>query len=316
MKAIMYHYVRKENNNLPHFVYLHVDDFEKQIDYLISKYTILSQKEFDECLKSSSIIKDAIVLTFDDGFSDHFEYVYPVLKKRNLWGIFYIPTKPYQSKKLLDVHRIHYLLGKLGGKQVLDVLTTIIVDTDFIKHSKATYEGSTYIKQNNDSYTSQVKRIINYYIKPNKRTEVLEKLLQYFKVNEAEICKKFYLTKHQINEMIDGGMSIANHGHSHTLFSNLNKLEQRNEIDKSNMILTKLTNGRDYKSFCYPYGGKQSYNENTLEYLKKKNFLFAFSVESRDINSDDMRMLYELPRYDCNEFKYGQATQGPVGFSQ
>jgi len=306
----MYHYIRKENPNLPYFIYLHVDDFKEQIEYLNSKYKILTKNEFEKNLKEKSITKNSIVLTFDDGFSDHFEYVYPILKKRNLWGIFYIPTMPYENKKLLDVHRVHYLLGRYGGKSVLNQLLLIIDCDDYIQDNEGVFEGSTYIKQDNDSATTKVKQIINYYLHPNKRSNILEKLLLKFGEIEEELCDKFYLTKNQINEMINGGMSIASHGYSHTLFSNLNKQEQCNEISKSNDILTSLTDGRDYKSFCYPYGGKQSYNENTLNCLENHEFLFAFSVESRDVNVKDMQKAYELPRYDCNEFKHGQATKG------
>jgi peptidoglycan/xylan/chitin deacetylase (PgdA/CDA1 family) len=306
----MYHYVRKGSDKSPYFIHLDVDDFEKQIDYLLSNYKILSKEEFEKNIKNKSIINDGIVLTFDDGLSDHYEYVYPILTKKNLWGIFYIPTFPYQNKQLLDVHRIHYLLGKYGGENVLDKLSLLIKSKDFIKSSEKLFGASTYLKQDNDFYTTKVKQIINYYLQPHKRSDILKKLLDIFKENENEICKNFYLTKSQINLMIEGGMSIGNHGHSHTLFSNLSDLEQCNEIITSNDILSDLTDGNDYKSFCYPYGGKQSYNNYTLKCLNEYNFTFAFSVESKDIEVSDIIKKYELPRYDCNEFMYGKATKG------
>ena len=51
------------------------------------------------------------------------------------------------------------------------------------------------------------------------------------------------------------------------------------------------------------------FHEKTLEILKQQNVKFAFNVESREISSDDIfSSRYHLPRFDCNEFKYGQAS--------
>ena len=56
-------------------------------------------------------------------------------------------------------------------------------------------------------------------------------------------------------------------------------------------------------TFCYPYGGKISYNDYTLKILKKLKYKLAYSVEYRDISFRDIRQKpYELPRYDCNLF--------------
>jgi len=310
MKSVMYHYVRKANSDLPHFIYLHVDDFEKQIDYFCENYHVVSKKEFDECLEKKETIENGIVLTFDDGLIDHYRYVYPILKKRGLWGVFYIPTKPYEEKVLLDVHRVHYLLGKYGGEKILDLLKSILTDEDLIEGNEELFISSTYTKQDNDTYTTQVKQIVNYYMKPEKKSEVLKKILDLLHENEEILFETYYINKGQVNDMIDNGMSIGSHGHSHTLFSNMNFNEQEQEIKKSIKIIQSMTNHRMYNSFCYPYGGQQSYDKNTLKILEQQNFECAISVESRDILVEDIENKYEIPRYDCNEFQYGKATKG------
>jgi len=58
-----------------------------------------------------------VILTFDDGLSDHYEYVFPILNELNQWGTFYISTSPFHNKKLIDIHRIHMLVGKYGGRK-------------------------------------------------------------------------------------------------------------------------------------------------------------------------------------------------------
>ena len=60
-----------------------------------------------------------VLLTFDDGLRDHIDCVLPVLRTRNLWGLFYVPSKPIAEGRLLDVHKVHLALGRLGGAAVL-----------------------------------------------------------------------------------------------------------------------------------------------------------------------------------------------------
>jgi len=90
----MYHYVRPDEPNLPHLRHLHVDDFVKQLDYFGNEYGFISKEAFRECISSAEPAK-GVILTFDDGFKDHYRYVLPEMLKRNLWGIFYIPMSPF-----------------------------------------------------------------------------------------------------------------------------------------------------------------------------------------------------------------------------
>ena len=107
-----------------------------------------------------------------------------------------------------------------------------------------------------------------------------------------------------IDEMYKAGMVIGSHGVSHRIMSRLSDFEFKKEIDDSFDLLKKYT---DYKTFCYPYGGFSTFHSEIENYLNKKSVLFSVNVESRDISLDDLKNRKQsLPRYDCNEFKYGQ----------
>ena len=82
----MYHYVRNiRKSKYPNIKGLEFSDFRKQITYLKKNFNLLSNNQFIEILNSRKIPKKkSILLTFDDGYRDHFEYVFPFLKKRHL----------------------------------------------------------------------------------------------------------------------------------------------------------------------------------------------------------------------------------------
>ena len=125
MKALMYHYVRPERADLPYFRYLHVEDFAAQLDWIEANFGFVSRPDFERTLATGQPAEGA-VLTFDDGFADHFDHVFPELARRGLWGVFYVPTGVYDRAELLDVHRIHLLIGRHGGVAVLDHLVGLI----------------------------------------------------------------------------------------------------------------------------------------------------------------------------------------------
>jgi len=121
MKAVMYHYVREAPDRLPYFRYLHVDDFARQLDWFADSNRLVKRDEFDEAYRTGRV-PEGFVLTFDDRLADHHGFVLPLLKERGLFGIFYICSGPLERRKLLDVHRIHLILGRLGGEAAMERL--------------------------------------------------------------------------------------------------------------------------------------------------------------------------------------------------
>ena len=305
MKAIMYHYVRSYDKSFPGFKYLHIDDFIKQIDYLKNEYGFISKEEFQKCLLSNKPIK-GVILTFDDGFKDCYRYVLPELLKRNHWGIFYIPTGPFITGKLIDVHRIHMLLGKYDSKMVSDAIRGIVTD-DMLSHAHIEeFHTGTYLEQNNNASSSYVKRLLNYFIDYKYRQSIIDKLMSVYFPNENDLVQDFYVTKSELEYMHKNGMVLGSHTVSHPVMSKLTIEEQEEEIVSSLQMIESITGKAALKTFCYPYGGFHTFTAQTEGLLEKHSCLFSFNVESRDINQKDLSSRRQaLPRFDCNEFPHG-----------
>ena len=304
MKAIMYHYVQEFNEKLPYFHYLNIKNFEKQIIYFKSKYEFFDCNDIENFSESSKI-RNKILLTFDDGLICHSKYVLKVLQKYNLNGIFYIPTGPYLDGKILDVHKIHLIIGKIGGLKAFNLLQTYI-DNSFLDLNKVEeYEKHTYKLQVNSDYINSFKRILNYYIKYEFREDLVNRLFgKCFNESEKNIIKRYYMSITDIKNLYSSGMVIGSHAVKHKLMSRLPEKSFKQEIDDSFNFLNDFIN---YKTFCYPYGGDISFNNKIEKYLDKNLVEFSLSVESRNITKNDLKFRRQaLPRFDCNQFKYGQ----------
>lgn len=65
--------------------------FSEQIDYLLGKgYTFLRLDEMVEGLKNNSLLGKPVVLTFDDGYTDFYDYVFPILKEKRIKATLFV----------------------------------------------------------------------------------------------------------------------------------------------------------------------------------------------------------------------------------
>ena len=106
---------------------------------------------------------------------------------------------------------------------------------------------------------------------------------------------KNYLNWDQIRELVNDGVSIGAHSHSHYHMADLSIEEVRAEIEISNNIFLKEL-GSIPPLFAFPYGEA---NEEIINLLKEYKFKVAFGQHSGVIN--ETSNLYYLPRFSLNE---------------
>jgi len=291
----MYHYINNKNKLFPNSNILEKKDYIYQIKKFSKKGLINSYEEL-------FIPSDKFLPTFDDGFKDHI-FAAEILKKYNSIGVFFIPTSPLKNNLILDVHKTHLILGKVKGSEALNELEKYLYKykiTKFYNSDEKIKFKSAYKEQLDKNDKKQFKKIMNYYGDLKIKHKILDYLLKKFEINIQ--AKNYYMNKKDIKYLKSLGMLIGSHGEDHALLSRLSYREQFKELNNSKIFLEKIIN-KSVDIFCYPYGGKISYNENTLKILKKLKYKLAFSVESRDISFEDTQQKpYELPRYDCNLF--------------
>lgn len=312
MKSIMYHYVKNYEPEMKYFNFLEVKNFIKQINFFLNNYEIINAHDL---FKINKAAKKKLILTFDDGLKCHYEYVMPILKKYKINAIFYIPALNYSKKKILDVHKIHIILGVYGAIKSYEILNKYLSKNMIDQKFEKTYKNFFYRSQKNHKYEKIFKYTLNFMVKKKYKAFLMNRVFNYFfKNEEKKIFDKFYLSEKNISSLVKNNMVIGSHGVSHTLLTRLNESQIKNEINKGFKFTKKFT---DLKTFCYPYGGKESYNKKIIDYLNYKNVSFSFSVESRDISDFDLEKSKQLlPRYDCNKFPFGKIKKNKYSISK
>ena len=310
MKAIMYHYVRRSVDGYPYFYYLDVDNFERQLDYFEQQYGFLSRQQFFDAITNGNP-QDGVVLTFDDGLKDHYRYVLPVLKSRKIWGIFYVSSRPYTDNKTLDVHRIHLLLGRIKLTDLFEKLESYLTNDMIVAEHRQVFERCTYRNQDNPPDVTLFKRLFNYYISYQFRSQILDQLFSHFIGCETDWVAQHYMSTDELKKMHKEGMIIGNHTVNHPVLSRLTYQRQYREISDCFDFLMQALGSNIVKTFCYPYGGFHSFNSDSEKILMDLGCQFSFNVEAKDIDADSLSNRRQaLSRYDCNQFDHGQASKG------
>ena len=113
LTIVMYHYVRElENSRYSKIKGLTVEQFKEQIAYIKKFYNPISACDLmDSMCADAELPPRAILLTFDDGYIDHFTNVFPILEKEQISGCFFPPAKCILEECVLDVNKIHFALA-------------------------------------------------------------------------------------------------------------------------------------------------------------------------------------------------------------
>ena len=299
---VMYHYVRPlKKSHYPNIKGLELEEFIEQIEYIRKHYHIISTSDFIEAKKSHSKLPyNSLILTFDDGYSDHFQHVFPILEKLKLKATFFPVGKPCIERSILDVNKIHFILDSTKDyDEVVSYIESSIKRSN-LKNKSIEYYRKNYFKKNrfDSPQVNYIKRLLQVGLLYDFRTELLKKLfLKYVTKDERAFANELYCNIEELKVMKSSGMEIGSHGYEHFWLNSLKKTDQILDIKKS-LSFIKLINSKDDKFiFCYPYGG---YDNNTLEILDRYNCEAAFTTEVGLVNYKYDNIL-ELKRIDTND---------------
>lgn len=300
----MYHYVREiKKSKFRNLKGLEFKDFKKQINFFIKHFNIISHNDLVEILRTKKIPKKkSILLTFDDGYIDHWKYVFPYLREKKITGNFYPPVQVIKNNKMLDVNKIHFILEKeLDRKKILK---SIFKYTNKYLNKDENSLNLNKIETKNrydDKETVIIKRLLQTHLPLKIREKITNKIFNEI-VNHSEesFSKKLYMDTKNIKEMFSNKMSFGSHGNNHYWWENLSNHDQERELKTSINFFKSIKVYDSNFSVCYPYG---SYNLNTIKMIKKNNIKFALTTRVGSLNKKNIRNNFELPRHDTNDFK-------------
>ena len=297
----MYHYVRPiQGSRYPMVKGLETEAFLRQLDWFKQRYWFISANQLlQKIYNQTKIRENSISLSFDDGLKDHFTYVFPILKKEKIQGMFFITGEQIDKSIVLSVHKIQFILQKCGKSKILKKIS------DFINENKTKYDLMDFgyyqkklatIDRFDDNQTVLIKRILQVGLPSSARKKLVDCLFSEYVTNdEKSFSKELYLSMDNIKEMSEDGMYFGSHGYSHEWFefTDLNY-----ELSKTVEFFSKINNDKETWIIAYP---SASYNSQIIKKLSKLGFKAGLVFEGKDAILDKEHA-FTLTRYDTNDF--------------
>jgi peptidoglycan/xylan/chitin deacetylase (PgdA/CDA1 family) len=300
---VMYHYVRPiEKSKYPRIKGLEIAGFSRQLDFLYSNFNFVTAEEvICAALMGSSLPEKSCLLTFDDGYADHYYYVLPELLKRKIQGSFFPPVQPVTERTMLDVNSIHFILATSSDtsilvKDIYNACREIGISDEEIKFYRDTYAIASRFDSKEVIY---VKRMLQHALPETARNSITSFLFEkHVKVKQSEFADSLYMSEKEVRDLVNSGMYVGSHGLKHLWLNKETPISQKNEIEQSlNFLKIVGARTRDW-IMCYPYG---AYNGDTLNILMGLNCAVGITTQ---VSKADLSFHHrlQLPRFDTNDF--------------
>jgi len=298
--SLCYHYIRPDNDDpFSRLMGTKITEFKNQIKMLKEKFEMISLDDVLEFINTKIFEnnKHKMLLTFDDGLSEHYNAA-KILKQFDIKATFFIPTCILKERLPANPMIIHYVIAKYGIEKFLEEFRYALkkLGLEIEKYD------ITYVREDDDVWKkiAEIKYNFKYKLGYKISREILLHIYQNSLLIEyPNILEIIHLNNEQIHEMLEMGHTIGVHTHTHisVAATSLSKKDFYKE-----MIFPKKYFETEFNipinSFSYPFGEKKDCL-SSIKLLKKTNeYKLAFTVEEI-VNFQNSSPL-ELGRYEPN----------------
>ncbi len=303
LTVVTYHYVRDlASSRYPSLTALDASKFDGQLDYITRHYQVVGLDLVRSVMKGQEQLPpNACLLTFDDGLIDHFTVVFPRLIERGIAGCFFPPVKAVKNRRVLDVHKIHFVLASDATPDAINRYIMDACDGARAGHDLPSREDLLADNWKASRFDSAevrfVKNVLQKGLPEPFRSELVAQLFATFVTDrEDAFSADLYMDDMQLRCMIQTGMEVGGHGAFHDRLGLMSRPEQEEEVRATQAFLAELY-GHELGpwSIAYPYG---SFNSDTLEILEGAGCVLGFTIEQELVQGFDSPLT--LGRVDTN----------------
>jgi len=273
--------------------------FEKHIRYLTKHYVIISLEQYIESRHGiPALPRNALVITFDDGFKDNFEIAFPLLVQYRCMATFFLIGCTLQPREMIWLHRLYNAIDSIQDK-IMEIHIG-----GFQKKYFITPKGKRDMMQDVRSHLKGMSKA--------QRAGFLDEFEKHIAYKSDS--ENFYLTGSEVNIMMNKGMSFGVHSMEHPVMAQLDDADAEYEISMGKNILEKIT-GAGKIPFAFPFGGRGTWSSSSLDLLKKHQLSCGLTtIEGMNGPGTD---IYALKRIEIGEYTLYELAlhiTGIIGF--
>lgn len=248
-----YHRVLPEFAENPLHSIVKLRTFERQVDFISRRFRVVS---LGEGLKdfSGPGARDSAVFTFDDGYADNYEIVFPFLKKKGIPAAFFVSAG---------------YIGTGGPQWDWEVIMRVVRNPAV---REVNIGASSIVAKEREPRLAFAYRVMNK-LKSSGLGE-LKNTIDYLRSIPGpgvDLSRDRIMDWDHLKRMIGEGMGIGSHGITHRSLARIPADDAGSEITESRRIISERT-GRDCKDFAFPFGSANDYNATLIGLVRKAGY--------------------------------------------
>lgn len=253
------------------------EQFRWQMELIKKYFTPISLPDALECLKTNTLPRNAICVTFDDGYIDNLTVAEPILASLSIPATVYVSTGFSLGVNMWNDRLIDLVAD--DARQQLDLKA---LEMDVVELSDTT-QRLALIK----SAISKLK-----YLSLSERVSLIDEL---YAVNSATEYPRKMMNQAEIKLLRDKGINIGAHTVNHPILKVLDSEAQTLEIIQSKETLEQWL-GQPVLDFAYPNGVEgRDFDDVAVNLVEKAGFRSAVVTDWGVSQSDTS--LFKLKRF-------------------
>ncbi len=292
-----YHYIREDfSTKYPSIFGLTPKQFRMQLEALSKVGSFISQKELLE-FRNKKFDKNYILITFDDGLKEQYEFTKPILDSMGIPFIFFINTANFSERKVSLVHKIHLVRSLLSSREIIEELLKIS-PFQLNPQEKAI---AVFHYNYDDEQTALLKYLLNFKLSLPQQKKFIDPLFNQL-FDEKSLNSELYFDE-QMLQVLNEQDALGSHSHNHVPLGTTAIEDLQKEL-KQTQTFFQQNFGKPAISISYPYGSLEA-SSTISEQVSAHGFKLGFTME-RAMNKsmeDDSLM---LSRFDCNDMPLGK----------
>ena len=289
--SVCYHLVSDARPpHLKHYPVLSVAAFEADLAYLQREFGFTSYAQLarqQETGRSSR--RNAVMLTFDDGFAECANIVAPILRKFKADCVFFVITDLIDNVALFRESEASLCIDEILRRPV-DEICSVIGELG-LADRLAEQPSVTDVALMRAGLLGADPRLLPMlrWLLTIDAAEVgmLRRLTTRLRVDPQLYLRQArpYLTTQQIRELCAAGFTIGAHGCSHRWLGGLSPADAEREIVESCRIIADLT-GQSTAPFAFPYFGG-GIDRAWLAQLRRQNEFIGLFFDTDGVRDDE-----------------------------
>lgn len=247
--------------------------------------------------------ENALLVTFDDGLLEQFDYAIPVLQKMGIPALFFVTTAPILTKTVEQVHKVHLIRAAISPAEFSVLLARLSRNT-WCPQNLAI--DATMIREQypyDDPVSAKLKYVLNFVLRPKERKQLIDLCFrEVFGGAEQSISASLYMGKKELQALRHTD-SLGSHGHRHLPLGLLPLPSAIADITQSLEYLASWSGG-PITALSYPYGSFDACRANIGIAASQLGVNYAFTMERA--GNTDLTYPLQLARFDCNDLPGGK----------